>query len=52
MAMDFVRQLRSQIKFETEKELAEQIAKDCQQIRTILAAEQAEKAQRPSNDNI
>lgn len=51
MAMDFVRQLRSQIKFETEKGLAEQIAKDCQQIRTILDAEQADKAKRPSNGN-
>ncbi len=36
MAMDFVQRLRSQHKFGTPEELAAQIARDCQQARTIL----------------
>jgi riboflavin kinase/FMN adenylyltransferase len=37
MAMDFVERIRSQEKFGTEKELSAQIAKDCLNIRKILA---------------
>jgi riboflavin kinase/FMN adenylyltransferase len=37
MAMDFVERIRSQQKFETEKALAEQIAKDCEKTGQILA---------------
>jgi riboflavin kinase/FMN adenylyltransferase len=33
MAMDFVKRIRSQIKFETEFELADQIAKDCEEVK-------------------
>lgn len=37
LAIDFVERIRSQKKFETEKELAEQITKDCERARDILA---------------
>jgi riboflavin kinase/FMN adenylyltransferase len=37
MAMDFIERIRSQQKFETEKELSEQIAKDCKKAKEILA---------------
>jgi len=37
LAMDFVAKLRNQIKFETETQLAEQIAKDCKNAKQILA---------------
>ena len=36
MVMDFVKRVRSQIKFETESELAEQIAKDCEEVKRNL----------------
>jgi riboflavin kinase/FMN adenylyltransferase len=36
MAMDFIERIRSQQKFKTEKELAEQIDRDCQQAQQIL----------------
>jgi riboflavin kinase/FMN adenylyltransferase len=36
MAMDFIERIRSQQKFETEKELAEQIDRDCQHAQQIL----------------
>ena len=36
MAMDFVQRLRSQHKFGSPEELVEQIARDCQEARTIL----------------
>ncbi len=36
LAMDFVKRIRNQQKFETEKELSEQIAKDCQYAQEIL----------------
>jgi len=36
MAMDFVERIRSQQKFGSEKELVEQIGKDCRKIRQIL----------------
>ena len=36
MAMDFIERIRSQQKFETGKELAEQIDRDCQQAQQIL----------------
>jgi riboflavin kinase/FMN adenylyltransferase len=36
MAMDFIERIRSQQEFETEKELAEQIGKDCQEALQIL----------------
>ncbi|MFZ0034521.1 MAG: bifunctional riboflavin kinase/FAD synthetase [Sedimentisphaerales bacterium] len=36
MAMDFIERIRSQQKFGTEKKLAEQISKDCQEARQIL----------------
>ena len=39
MAMDFVKRIRSQIKFETEFELADQIAKDCEEVKNILATD-------------
>jgi riboflavin kinase/FMN adenylyltransferase len=39
MAMDFIERIRSQQKFETEKELSAQIAKDCEKARKILATE-------------
>ena len=38
MAMDFVRRIRSQHKFNTPEELSAQITKDCQKAREILAA--------------
>ncbi len=37
LAMDFIERIREQIKFDSEKELAKQIAKDCEKIRRILA---------------
>ena len=43
LAMDFIKRLRSQHKFETEKELSEQIAKDCKEAKQILATEKNEK---------
>ncbi len=36
LAMDFVQYIRSQQKFETEKKLAEQIGKDCQEAQQVL----------------
>ena len=36
IAMDFVERLRAQFKFESEKELIEQIEKDCQKAGSIL----------------
>ena len=36
MAMDFVKKIREQRKFETEKELSAQIAKDCEKAKGIL----------------
>jgi riboflavin kinase/FMN adenylyltransferase len=36
MAMDFIDRIRSQQKFESEKELAGQINKDCQKVRQII----------------
>ncbi|MHC4396919.1 MAG: bifunctional riboflavin kinase/FAD synthetase [Planctomycetota bacterium] len=36
LAVDFVKRIRSQEKFETEKELADQIAKDCERAKEIL----------------
>ncbi|MBA7610596.1 Bifunctional riboflavin kinase/FMN adenylyltransferase [subsurface metagenome] len=36
LAMDFVEHIRSQQKFESEKELSEQIAKDCEKAKRIL----------------
>ena len=40
LAMDFVEHLRSQQKFETEKNLSAQIAKDCEKARRILVEPQ------------
>jgi len=37
MAMDFIERIRSQQRFETEKKLSEQIAKDCEKANEILA---------------
>ncbi|OHB60629.1 MAG: riboflavin biosynthesis protein RibF [Planctomycetes bacterium RBG_13_50_24] len=37
LAMDFIHRIRSQQKFDTEKQLAEQIAKDCKTAKKILA---------------
>ncbi len=45
LAMDFVGRIRSQHKFRTEKELAKQIAKDCEKAGKILTAEHAENAE-------
>ena len=39
LAMDFIKRLRSQKKFQTETELAAQIANDCQKAKEILATE-------------
>ncbi len=36
IAMDFIAQLRNQLKFKTERDLCDQIAKDCQQAKQIL----------------
>lgn len=36
MAMDFIERIRSQQKFETDKELSDQIAKDCEKAKQIL----------------
>jgi riboflavin kinase/FMN adenylyltransferase len=36
MAMDFIEHIRPQHKFKTEKDLAEQIAKDCRQAKKVL----------------
>lgn len=40
LAMDFIHRIRSQQKFDTEKDLAEQIAKDCKTAKAILAKQQ------------
>jgi riboflavin kinase/FMN adenylyltransferase len=37
LAMDFVKRLRGQMKFETEKQLSAQIAEDCDEAKRILA---------------
>lgn len=37
LAMDFIQRIRSQQKFDTEKELSEQIAEDCNTIKKILS---------------
>ena len=39
LAMDFIKRLRSQIKFDNESELSAQIAKDCKKVKQILATE-------------
>jgi len=43
LAMDFVKRLRDQIKFDSETQLAEQIKKDCENAKEILATEDTEK---------
>jgi len=43
LAMDFIKRLRSQQKFESEKDLSSQIAKDCKKAKEILATESKEK---------
>ncbi len=40
LAMDFVKRIRDQQKFETEKDLSAQIAKDCEKAKEILAADE------------
>ena len=40
LAMDFIHRIRSQKKFDTEKQLSEQIAKDCKTAKQILAKKQ------------
>ncbi len=40
LAMDFIHRIRSQKKFDTEKQLSEQIAKDCKTAKQILAKQQ------------
>lgn len=42
LAIDFVKRIRGQEKFESESQLAAQIAKDCEAARNILAAEDDE----------
>lgn len=37
LAMDFIQRIRSQQKFDTEKDLAAQIANDCEEVKKILA---------------
>jgi len=39
LAMDFVERIRDQKKFDNEKELAEQIAKDCKKVKQMLATD-------------
>ena len=41
LAMDFIKHIRDQQKFETESQLSEQIAKDCEKAKEILATETA-----------
>lgn len=43
MAMDFVKQIRDQRRFETEAELSAQIAKDCKKAKQILAVDKNER---------
>lgn len=43
MAMDFIKHIRNQQKFKTEKELAQQITNDCKYAKQILATEITEK---------
>jgi len=38
--MDFIQRIRSQQKFDTEKDLSDQIAKDCEMAKEILADKQ------------
>ena len=49
LAMDFIEHLRSQIKFDSEKELTAQIAKDCKKAKQILATEVTENAEKNRN---
>ena len=42
LAMDFVKHLRDQIKFDSETQLAEQIKKDCKKAKQILATKNTE----------
>ena len=46
LAIDFVERIRSQQKFATEKELAQQIAKDCEKAKNILATEDTENTEK------
>ncbi len=43
LAMDFIKRIRDQQKFETESQLSAQIAKDCEKVKEILATEDTEK---------
>ena len=43
LAMDFIKRIRDQQKFETESELSAQIANDCEKAKEILATESTEK---------
>lgn len=40
LAMDFIKRIRDQQKFETESQLSEQIAKDCEKAKEILATDE------------
>jgi len=44
LAMDFIERIRSQEKFETETQLSEQIAKDCEKTKNLLATKDTEIA--------
>jgi riboflavin kinase/FMN adenylyltransferase len=46
LAMDFIKHLRSQEKFETESELSTQIEKDCKMARDILATDSQDYAEK------
>jgi len=46
LAMDFIKRLRDQIKFDSKNALAEQIEKDCENAKEILATESTENSQR------
>jgi riboflavin kinase/FMN adenylyltransferase len=46
LAMDFIKRLRSQKRFKSEKELAAQIANDCEKARNMLAADSKDYAEK------
>ena len=41
IAMDFIKKIRPQEKFDTESHLANQIAQDCKEVKDVLAAYEA-----------
>lgn len=51
LAMDFIKRIRDQKKFDSEEELAAQIAEDCEKVKEILAREDTTRLSSPKSES-